>query len=104
MLRPSIAPTPICRPSTQTIYNLGDTIIQRLFNKRYDGHIIRYNADDIIQLLNYVSTHTTHIPEEIDTGWGDAILTITAPKATLHKFAIQDVADQQHNKQAIFRR
>lgn len=105
MLRPILhhfpVPTPTARPSTQTIYNLGDTIINRLFHKRYNGHIIRYNTEDIIQLLNYVSTNTTHIPDDINTRWGDAIATISAPKYTLHKFGIRGQSYQQQNKQAI---
>lgn len=101
MIRPPIIATPICRPSTQTIYNLGETIITRLFHKRYNGHIIRYTAADIVQLLNYISTNTTHIPDDINTRWGDAIMTVSAPKAVLQQFGIRGTAEQQHNKQAI---
>ena len=101
MLRPPIIPTPIVRPSTQTIYNLEDTIIQRPFNKRYDGNLIRYNTEDTITLLNYVSNNSTHIPDDIQIPWGDAIITLSSPKDTLHKMGIRGTSSQQHNKQAI---
>ena len=101
MFRPLMTPTPIVRLSTQTIYNLGDAIIQRLFNKRCDGNPIRYNTEDIITLLNYVSNNNTHIPDDVQIPWGDAIITLSSPKDTLQEMCIRCTLSQQHNKLAI---
>lgn len=93
--------TPIVRPSTQTIYNLGKTIIRRLFNRKYNGNLIRYNTEDIVTLFNYVSNNSNHIPDDINIPWGDAIMTLSSAQSTLHKLGIRGQAIQQHNKQAI---
>ena len=89
------------RPSIQTIHNLENTIIQRLFNKRYRSSIIRYNTDDIITPLHYVPRHSPHIPEPIQMPWGDALRTLSSPKSVLSKFGTRGEATQQHNKQAM---
>ena len=62
-----------------TITNLGDTIIQRLFHQRYRCSMIRYNTENIVTLLNYITQHTTHIPKNIHIPWGDAIRKLSAP-------------------------
>ena len=67
-------PSRIIRPTERTIYNLGHTIIQRLFHQTYRNKIIRYNGADIIKLLNFVSNNTTHIPPNLQLPWGDAII------------------------------
>ena len=78
--------SPIRHPSDETIRQLGNTIIQRLFHKRYQNEIIRCRTQDIVKLVNYVSTNSTHIPDDIQIHWGDAIATLSSPKEVLHKF------------------
>ena len=94
--------TPIIRPTTRTIYNLGNDILERLFNKRYRNNIIRYNQEDIIKLLNYVSNNSTFIPDNLQTPWGDAIHTIASgAKSALHKIGTRGTSIQQQNKESI---
>ena len=94
-------PSPIVHPSDETIRQLGITIIQRLFHQTYRNAILRYRVQDIIKLLNYVSNNSTYIPDEIQLPWGDAITTLRALQATLHKFGVRGSVTAQHNKQAI---
>ena len=95
-------PSRVIRPTEKTIYNLGNTIIKRLFHQKYRGNIIRYNQDDITRLLNFVSMNSTFIPQNIQTPWGDAIKTISlGSKTALHQIGTRGTTTQQHNKEAI---
>ena len=70
-------PSRIVTPHYNTITNLADTIIQRLFHQRYRNSIMRYNTENIVTLLNYITQHTTHIPEGVRIQWRDAMRTIS---------------------------
>ena len=59
------------RPTRCQIYELGQRINERLFHQRSnDGRIIKYEAEDIIRLLNYVS-NKNDIPQSLRVPWGD---------------------------------
>ena len=97
-------PNPTRSPTTRTKYNNRDRIIQSLFNKhitiegtRYD---IKYNAADIIDLLNLLGQHRD-IPEDIRFAWGDSILSLAAAKDGVHKIGVRGNQIQRQNKEAI---
>ena len=77
------------RPHRNTITNLKNTVIDRLFNKidYRDGRIVKYNIDDIVDVLNKIGQHH-HIPEQLRLPWGDAIRSINSLKNGLHQIGI----------------
>ena len=88
------------RQCEKTMHSLGDTIIHRLFHKRYANHIIRqlrwyYNTTQ--SCIDKYNTHSRWYGYKMV--WCN--MTICSPKTTLHKFGVRGMAYRQHNKQAI---
>ena len=90
----------VTRPSQSAIRYLGRSVIQSLFHKQYQGNKIKYNKEDIIQLLNFIGTRIEGI-YDMKFNWGDAVLSLSAPKQALHDIGVRGNAIKHHNKQAI---
>ena len=84
------------RPSSNTIYRLGNKIKKFLFEQ--DDYY--YHTDDIILLLNYVSKDDK-IPNTLKILWGDAITSMITIKESIHKIGVRGNKLKQQNKQSI---
>ena len=90
------------RPHRNNITRLKDTVINRLFNKidNNDGRIVKYDIDDIVNVLNKIGVHS-NIPEELRMPWGDAIRSIQSTQNGLQQIGIRGHKLQMQNKQAM---
>ena len=88
----------IKRPEYNSINNLGRFILKSLFESRYDNDRIKYNGDDIIQLLNDVGSRLTNDASELKFNWGDALSSQASAKQAVHNMSIRGSAIKHHNK------
>ncbi len=91
---------PTVRPDQSTIRYLANDIYNRMFHRKYNQRIIKYNSDDIIYLLNLLS-QKDEIPQSLQFRWGDAVISAPAMKQCFNNFGVRGNKLQQQTKQAM---
>ena len=91
----------IKRPEYHTINALGRSVLRSLFESRYNNARIKYNKNDIVQLLNYIGSRVSNDVSELKFNWGDALLSQASAKQAVHDIGTRGSAIKHQNKQAI---
>ena len=90
------------RPHVSTIRNLADTVIDRMFNQMRGGRVIKYNGEDILKLLNYISRRgAADIPNHLKGPWGQMIASQISQKECMHTMGVRGHKLIRQNKEAI---
>ena len=89
------------RPTYHAINNLGRSVLKSLFESRYGDYRIKYDKNDIIQLLNYIGSRVSNDVNDMKFRWGDALLSLSSSKKAVHDIGVRGNALKHHNKQAI---
>lgn len=95
----------IKRPEYHTINALGRSVLKSLFDSKHTSnniqYRIKYNKQDIVQLLNYIGSRLSNDVSELKFNWGDSIISQASAKQAVHNIGVRGGAIKHHNKQAI---
>eukprot|EP01083_Nonionella_stella_P015165 42448_1 len=90
------------RPSSKSIERLAQSITRSMYETVHKNRTIKYEAHDILQLLNAIPFKHDSIPNDMRFKWGEGIEAMQSVKTAVSDIGVRGSKVVMQNKQAIF--